>query len=214
MRRSDALLGYLAARLLRAVAATWRVEVRGQETLEPPSLDGTAIGVLWHRDLLLAAGVFRDTRIHVPVSRSRDGDRISAAMTHLGFPNPPRGSSSSGGRSALRALLRRARAGEPVVVMADGPRGPARKAKYGVIWLAHQSTLPLRPIALSAQWAIPFRSWDRMRLPLPWSRVVCHFGEPLPIPATLPRDQRAPLAQQVGSKLDELENRLDRELGH
>lgn len=213
MRRDDALLGYLAARLLRAVANTWRVEFRGRDTQITPSLDGGAIGVLWHRDLLLAAGVFRDKRVHAPVSRSRDGDRISAVMAHLGFPKPPRGSSSSGGRSALRALLRRAAAGEPVVIMADGPRGPARKAKHGVVWLSHQSRLPLRPIALSAQWALRFPSWDRLLLPLPFSRVICHFGDPVDIPAVLPRNERAPFAEQVASELDELEDCLDREFG-
>lgn len=195
------VLGWLGALLLRGLARTWRWQVRGDN---PVGQTGRAaeLGALWHRDILLAAVFFRDLGVAVPVSRSRDGDFIAAAMLALGFAPPPRGSSSRGGVSALRSMTRALRSGTHAAALVDGPRGPALQPKPGVVWLAQRSGIPITPVAFAARPVWRFRSWDRTRLPPPFARVTCGFGEAIEVP-------RGGGAKQVEQSLAELARALD-----
>jgi lysophospholipid acyltransferase (LPLAT)-like uncharacterized protein len=215
MRIGDALerlLTRLVALALRALGRSWRVELRGRNPLEEHP-DGPILTAVWHRNLLMGAYVFRDRDVHVPISLSRDGRRIAAVARHLGFADPPRGSSSRGSFSLVKEMVRRLRAGAIMTVLTDGPKGPARVSKGGVMQVARMTGLPVVPIAFAARPCLRFGSWDRMILPLPGARVVCWFGERLD-PASLDPesfDVRAHLA--LDAILDPLTDRLDAELG-
>jgi hypothetical protein len=89
-----------------------------------------------------------------------------------------------------------------VAVLPDGPHGPARQAKPGVVAVAATCGTPIVPVAFSARWAIANPNWDRTSIPLPFSRVVCKFGDPLAVPRRLDADG-------VEKALQELERRLD-----
>lgn len=175
-RAAIAVLAPLAAWLIRALAVTWRVRFEGPD----PFVDLPPVGAIWHCNLFVVAGVFRDSGFTVPVSRSQDGDLIVAVMLRLGLAPPPRGSSKRGGASALRGLVRMARdEGRVVAILTDGPTGPAGVSKPGVIQLGRLAQRPIVPVAFAARPGMRFGSWDRILLPLPFARVVCRFGEPL-----------------------------------
>jgi lysophospholipid acyltransferase (LPLAT)-like uncharacterized protein len=212
LRTTGTLLAPLAALLLRALARTWRVRIEGPDpfAVQPPS---RRLAAVWHRNVLVAAGVFRDTGVCVPVSRSADGDAVVALMRHLGLGPPPRGSSRRGGVSLLRELVRVVRGGGLVAVMPDGPVGPPRVAKPGVIEVARLTGEPIVPVALSARPCLRFRSWDRMLLPPPFARVVCRYGEPLSVGARARGPEREALCAALDAQLDALTDALDRELG-
>ena len=213
LRRSAAALGApLAAWLLRALACTWRLRIEGPDPLatQPPS---RRLAALWHRNVLVAAGVYRDTGICVPVSRSADGDAVVALMRRLGLGRPPRGSSRRGGVSLLRELVRVVRDGGLVAVMPDGPVGPPRVAKPGVIEVARLTGEPIVPVAISARPCLRFRSWDRMLLPPPFARVVCRYGEPLSVGSRARGAEREALRAALDAQLDAMTDALDRELG-
>jgi lysophospholipid acyltransferase (LPLAT)-like uncharacterized protein len=181
-RLSVAVGGWLAAWALRALGATWRVRQAGDD---PLARGARTIGALWHEGLLAAAWRFRSSGVVIPVSQSRDGDRIVAVLAHLGFGPAPRGSSSRGGAAALAGLIRAAEEGRSLAVLCDGPRGPARACKPGVVAAARASGLPLQPLGFAADPAVRFPSWDRTVLPLPFARVAFVFGPPLTVPPDL-----------------------------
>jgi lysophospholipid acyltransferase (LPLAT)-like uncharacterized protein len=198
------------ALLLRALASTWRIRFEGPE----PWLAADArLGALWHRNLIVAAGVFRDRPLHVTVSRSRDGDLAVATMQHLGFAEPPRGSSRTGAVSLLRETSRLVEAGGQVIVPVDGPVGPPRRSKRGVLQVAQRAQTPIYTVALSARPCLRFRSWDRMLLPLPFARVVCRYGEPFEVPATLQRGELESLRTELDAHLDALTDAADTAVG-
>jgi hypothetical protein len=103
-----------------------------------------------------------------------------------------------------RALARRlgelGASGYSVVVTPDGPWGPYRVAKPGVLIVARQSGLPVVPVAVRARPAIRLaRRWDRQLLPLPFSRLTLVTGSPM----TISRDQPLrPLVPAVQAALD------------
>jgi len=133
-----------------------------------------------HEGMMMLPYHFRDrTDGVVMVSSSRDGDIIADTVERFGM-RAVRGSSRHGGRRALDAMIDAVRTGDVSAgVIVDGPRGPARVAKSGAVILARASGLPIVP---GTWWARPmFRvgSWDRTIVPLPFSRIVFAFAEPL-----------------------------------
>jgi lysophospholipid acyltransferase (LPLAT)-like uncharacterized protein len=205
-----AVAGFAVALLLRILGTTWRVRMVGED---PFSGGKPLVAATWHRGLLIAAYCWRNRGIVVPISQSRDGDLASSVLSHLGFAASPRGSSSRGATGLLRNLIRQARAGQPVGFLPDGPRGPARTAKPGVIGLARASGAPLVPIGISASPSKQFGSWDRALLPLPFARVACSYGEPIRVPKKTAGEEFETLRGEFEATLNRMNHQLDAELG-
>jgi len=195
------LFGQLTASLLRLLGATWRIEVLGDDPRRVADPEAAQLASLFHESMLPCAWLYRDRGYSVAVSRSRDGDLIRATLLALGYAEPVRGSSSRGGSAALRGLLRQLAEGTTTAVLVDGPRGPARVAKTGVVSLARMAEHSIQPVAFSARPAIRLKSWDRSLIPLPFARVVCAYGEPISIDPETAQDDL--LEQAAARSLDE-----------
>jgi lysophospholipid acyltransferase (LPLAT)-like uncharacterized protein len=205
-----AVAGFAGALLLRLLGTTWRVRFTGEDPFSSPE---PLVATTWHRGLLIAAYCFRSRGIVVPVSRSRDGDLADSFLHHLGFAATARGSSSRGATGLLRNLIRQAKTGQPVAVLPDGPRGPAGRAKPGVIAVARASGARLVPIGVSASPVKQFGSWDRAILPLPFARVTCRYGEPIRVPKRASGEVLEKLRCELEATLDRMNLQLDAELG-
>ena len=90
-----------------------------------------------------------------------------------------RGSSSRGGRKALRQLTRDMAAGKPAAFTIDGPRGPARVAQPGALWLAKATGNPVVPFHIETDRHWTLNSWDRTQIPKPFAVSAIAIGEPL-----------------------------------
>jgi lysophospholipid acyltransferase (LPLAT)-like uncharacterized protein len=211
VRLARGALAPLVAWLLRAFARTWRVERRGPDPFAAGHA-GNLLGATWHRNLLVAAGIFRDTGVHAAVSSSRDGEHITAVMRHLGLAYALRGSSSRDGVTALRGMLRVADDGGPLAIFPDGPKGPARIVKPGAIAVARLSGRPVVPVGISARPCLRFGSWDRMLLPLPFARVACHFGEAVAVQRDADPGRQEAARLELEARLEQLTRVLDAEL--
>lgn len=215
------IFGFLTGSLLRLLGATWRVEILGTDPRKSPlptdheDHDGEArshLAALFHESMLPCAWFFRDRDYSVAVSRSRDGDRICAALITLGYAEPARGSSSRGGSSALLGMVRQFGDGRTVAVLVDGPRGPARVAKTGIVALARLAKCPIQPVAFSARPAMRLGSWDQSLIPLPFARVVCAFGQPIEVEAIADEDREQAAARTLDEMLVALHHQADRSL--
>jgi lysophospholipid acyltransferase (LPLAT)-like uncharacterized protein len=141
------LVSIIASLFLRTLHATLRVRHVNAE-----NVTGTPQYILsfWHAHLLLMLHSRFRRPIAVMSSRSRDGEYIVRVFEWYGV-HTVRGSSSRGGTAALRGLLREAKSGKNIVFTPDGPRGPARVAKDGVVYAAKVSGLPIVPVAFAAK---------------------------------------------------------------
>jgi len=141
------LTAFAAAMFLLLLHATLRMRHVHVENLQRlPQY----IIVLWHQDLLLSAHAAYRKPISVMISQSRDGELIARAFAWYGV-EAARGSATRGGTAALRQLIRDSREGKNIVFTPDGPRGPARVAKEGVIGAARATGLPIVPISFAAK---------------------------------------------------------------
>ena len=177
------MIGRLLGLVLGLVARLWlwtlRLEIVRSPSLEPVS-DRPWVLSFFHgtQFALLAWRRRRDTV--VLVSHSRDGAIQARALSILGL-RIARGSSSRGGATGLKSLIRRAReAPRDVAFAVDGPRGPYGVAKPGALAAARALGAVLVPMGVHARRKVVLtRAWDRFQLPLPFSRVVVTLGAPL-----------------------------------
>jgi lysophospholipid acyltransferase (LPLAT)-like uncharacterized protein len=190
-----------AAWIIKAICATLRVQVlRGEIEQTVRARRRNVIYAFWHGHLLYLMYRYRGTGVYILVSQSRDGEVLSHILQRFGLPTI-RGSSFRGGRRSLLELMRLTRAGASAAIAPDGPRGPRHQAQSGIIALARLTEIPIMPVAIGARWKIEFQSWDRFLLPLPGSRVIVAYGEPVVVPF----DAEATLLEQ---KRQELESKL------
>jgi len=197
--RRGGFLGLAAALAIRGLRSLVRLHHHGDEELRRrEAADERLILAFWHRHLLLMPYAYRGRRISVLVSRSRDGELIATTVSHFGIATA-RGSSSRGGASGLRELLRQGAAGFDLAFTPDGPRGPVGQVQPGVLLAAAATGFPILPVALAASRAKRLRSWDRFVVPLPLAAVHFVYG------AALAVDRRGDLAVAG----DELAQRLD-----
>jgi lysophospholipid acyltransferase (LPLAT)-like uncharacterized protein len=208
--RVQGLLGLVVAWLLRLFGATWRIRFEGAD----PFAGGEAfVAATWHRNLLVAAFAFRNRGVAVPVSRSRDGDLTAAVLQRLGFAPPPRGSSSRGATALLRELIRCIQRGRVVAILPDGPRGPAFRAKPGVLALARATGRPVHTVGIAARPRLRFGSWDRAMLPLPFARVIVAYGDRVHVPKSTRAEALEARRLELERELDRLTGTLDARLG-
>jgi lysophospholipid acyltransferase (LPLAT)-like uncharacterized protein len=198
------VLGYRAAAMLGATLR-WRTE--GLEHLEDILRAGQQpIMAFWHGRILPATYFFRHRGIVVITSENFDGEWIAGIIERFGY-GTARGSTSRGGRKALLQLVREMAAGRPAGFTIDGPRGPARVAQPGAVWLAKATGNPVLPFHLEADLHWTLRSWDRTQIPKPFATVALAVGEPFRIAPDADGTAIECARQELESRLGQAEAR-------
>jgi lysophospholipid acyltransferase (LPLAT)-like uncharacterized protein len=160
----------------------------------------------WHGRILPAAFYFRRRGIIVITSENFDGEWIARIIERFGY-GTARGSTSRGGVKALLKLKRDMGQGKAAGFTLDGPRGPARVAQPGALWLARATGNPVLPFHLEASSHWTLGSWDRTQVPKPFSTVALVVGEPLEVPADTPDDKLECARLDLQERLASLEQR-------
>jgi lysophospholipid acyltransferase (LPLAT)-like uncharacterized protein len=173
-----------------------RLSYHGRDAALPAD-GGPLIYAFWHAQLALMPWVQLRPPSVVPVSRSRDGEWTARLFERL-EADTVRGSTSRGGATALRGLVRAARAGKDLAITPDGPKGPAGRVQPGAVWLARLTGRPLLPVAFAARPCLHVGSWDRMIVPLPLSRGAFEYGEHL----WVPRDANEEVTEEARRELE------------
>ncbi|RLB34799.1 MAG: hypothetical protein DRH20_11750 [Deltaproteobacteria bacterium] len=190
------------------------VRVEGQEAERAlfQETGGRIIYVTWHQRVSFFIRIFVGTGLCVMVSQSRDGEYGTRLARRLGL-STVRGSSTRGGKQALRALIGRIKGGVCGGMLADGPRGPARVAKTGTIVLAKETGAPIVPLVWSADRCWTLNSWDRSLFPKPFARVMLSYGEPIFVPPETKMHELEHYRQRLEDVLNGQAARCDRFFG-
>jgi lysophospholipid acyltransferase (LPLAT)-like uncharacterized protein len=182
-RLQTRLISSAGYRLIAMLGSTLRWRVDGLEHFDGIVSSGRQpIMAFWHGRILPATYYFRRRGIVVITSENFDGEWIAGIIERFGY-GTARGSTSRGGRKALLQLRREMAAGKPAGFTIDGPRGPARVAQPGAVWLAKATGNPMLPFHLEASRHWTLRSWDRTQIPKPFATVALAVGEPFTVRA-------------------------------
>ncbi len=184
-RFSLAVLPRVYVWLTRIWFATCREEViGGGHALLDRYVDKGVIACFWHYSFAYVFYHLRHYRAVVMVSASRDGAYIARVAELLGYETV-RGSANRQGASALRKIIQAMRQGKSGGIVGDGSQGPPRRLQAGAILMASLSGRPVVPLAWAPNRYWSFNSWDRTVVPLPFSRIVVCYGEPVHVPRHL-----------------------------
>ena len=169
---------------------------------------GREVFALCERDAFALGGIGGRARFTTLIAPGRDGDWATEAVEAFGC-RVVRGATKRGGVPALAHLLRGLPGDDgPLALVVDGPLGPSGVAKGGAVVCAVRTGRPLRPVGAAARRVLVIRrSWSKIWIPLPFSRVVVVVGEPLPVPADLDRAGRERLAAELTARLAEVRGR-------
>ncbi|MCP4172717.1 MAG: lysophospholipid acyltransferase family protein [Fuerstiella sp.] len=211
MKIRNQLANWLIARIgtwcLRALFLTVRVEHHKVET------DGTPYGraagptrfcfCMWHDAIVTAVYSLKTDKLAGLISRHQDGGYLAHAVKLAGI-TPVRGSASRGGAQATKQLI-----DQPdlhVCITPDGPRGPRRVMKDGVVYLSSRTGRPVIPTTLTGTnyWSVP-GGWSDMMVPKPFSKMILLAGPAIEVDPNLNREQISEVTETIQKEMDRLD---------
>ena len=143
---------------------------------------------MWHNRIFCMLPLFhkkfRQNTVTVS-SRSKDGQVMSDCVKHFGLETI-RGSSNKegrdkGGAAALIHAIRALKSGKNICFTVDGPQGPKYKVKPGIFKASQKSGAKILPITANMKSYWEIKSWDRLQIPKPFSKVEVIIGDPITI---------------------------------
>ncbi len=183
----EKILGFIAYLLVRCIGMTLRVKMHfpDKETEaeflkrfknKKPNPELNYLLAFFHQDELCLLNHWRNRRVSVLISISKDGEIMNNASRFLGYDSV-RGSSSKKAVSGLIAAIRKVKTGASMAFAVDGPRGPIYKVKDGICAVSKKTDTPIMPVrAKSSRTKIFEKSWNKAKFPLPFSRIDLYFG--------------------------------------
>jgi lysophospholipid acyltransferase (LPLAT)-like uncharacterized protein len=202
LKLSPAAARPLIGSVARALAASWRIRLVHEDRWRSLYDQRQPVAfLLWHEALLPLLWHHRGQDVAIVVSEARDGQYLSDLAASWGY-RAVRGSSTRGGARALLGSVRELEAGRSVAFTPDGPRGPRRELKPGVIAAAQRGGAVIVPIHAEADRAWRLHSWDRFMIPQPLARVLITYGRPFGVASG--EAGFAEGLEQAGLRLDEV----------
>ncbi len=162
------------------------------------------IYAMWHAHQFCVHGIRHREKLHVLVSRSRDGEIIADVVERWGFKTVRGSKGKKGAVEATMQMISILKSGENCAMMVDGPKGPARVVKDGVIKIAKMAGVPIVPVYWYSKnfTFAKFPSWDEMRSPVFSTNLINLYGEPIYVPNDCDEEE---IRQKLQLSLENLE---------
>lgn len=177
------LIAYLIRAVLRMLLATCKIRIKGQASLLNAAKTGSCLIMLWHNRLVLIGTMLLRVNPKLTytavVSNSKDGEILAQYTTShkngrtIRVPHDSR-------EMALKAMISRLKLKrEIVIVTPDGPRGPSYQIKPGIALAAKETGASIVPFSWQSDKFWELKTWDKMRIPKPFSTIDVDFGKPV-----------------------------------
>jgi lysophospholipid acyltransferase (LPLAT)-like uncharacterized protein len=173
------LYAYGMALFLYSVQAiiflTCRIVKEGEEH---PSPHKNHIYATWHENLLPYFAVYIRYRepyawINHPLWFMKP---VHIVLGWMGLKKLFLGSSGHGGREAMLNVVEHLKQGYNTMINPDGPAGPNKVLKQGVLEMSKLSGIPIVPIRFELSRSFRLGGWDKKKVPLPFSRIRVVYG--------------------------------------
>jgi lysophospholipid acyltransferase (LPLAT)-like uncharacterized protein len=185
----------LAVLLLNLLSKSWRIKLEGDFDYQ-----GKGIIVFWHGFMLPVWKYFGKYKPVAVVSLSKDGEILSQLLEKWNF-TLIRGSSSRKGKEVLEDIMNACKQ-KLLLITPDGPQGPIYKMKAGAVVAASRTHVPIYLCGVFIKKSKIFeKSWDKFRLPFPFTKIILRISKPIIIEKT---DNK----ELIESKISELETNL------
>ena len=190
--------------LIRFTGRTTRLQSLNHEVLKSTQKKyGSVIVATWHQNIYFSIWLLRKQELTALISSSDDGEAIYEIFAHYNY-QAVRGSTTRGGIKALKKLIKLQKKKKSVAITPDGPLGPPGKIQSGVILLAKYAGVPIIPWHYEANHQWNLNSWDRHKIPKPFSKIIEVFGEPFHVPKNLPTEDVPIFCEKLEKILKEI----------
>lgn len=215
-RHLISLFSWLTIVALRVILLTCRVRYINKQHVDKFLLgDKKVVITTWHRCTIYFMVKYGYLHPMALLSPSKDGDLLADFSKKLGFVIA-RGSSSRGGKQGSEQMVDFLDTGGRIATtVADGPQGPALRAKPGLVRIAQKSGVHLMPLIWSATRVWMFkRAWDRTIIPKPFSKIVISASEPYLIPKAAEGEEFDTYVKDMERTLNSMTRDVDRMVDH
>ena len=211
-----AAVSRLAYLVVLSLHLSYRYRFVGVENLQAAcksSKYGNYLFAIWHQNLFPGITAQTGGQHVVMVSKSKDAQPLAYTLQKLGHITM-RGSSKNssgvdkGGRLAKDQMTEILVTGVPGAITVDGPKGPAHYVKPGILDMAKHAETPIIPYVALADRYWAFNSWDKFRLPKPFSRIIIGYGKPILVSPTLPYENFRDVQEEIRIHLLEQEEAI------
>lgn len=203
--------------MLKILTSTYKFhfyKIENKEIAQSLNPYGAHLLALWHEHL---AGIMPGHAHTLPymalASRSKDGEFAAYIAQKMGF-TPVRGSSrkkgkDKGGKEALRIYIDGLLRGMSGGVTVDGPKGPRRECKPGILIMARDGKCAIVPTGahFHSFWEFP-KSWDKFKIPKPFSQVDICYGNPITLAPDANEEQINKASKQLQFEINNAEEFL------
>lgn len=178
------LVAKLSKSLMSLLIKTCRVQIKGLESFCQLASTQKCILMLWHNRLAIVPFILSrytspNFQYAAVVSASRDGDILTRIVQSyknghiIQVPHLAR-------YQALQAIIRHVKEQHAIVIITpDGPRGPRYEMKPGVALVALETQVHVVALNWEAKQYWELKTWDRLRLPKPFTTIQVTFESPL-----------------------------------
>lgn len=197
------ILSFLASMLFRFVGIGLKIK-----PINYPKVPQFIVA-LWHAHQCVLYNIKNPQLLNVLVSQSNDGQIVATATEAMKIKTI-RGSHGRKGATATLKLIEKLEQGENIALTVDGPKGPNRVVKKGIINIAKISQVPIVPVVWhsTSKLFLKFNSWDKFRFALGWPFTVALYGEPLYVPQDCDDEQIEVYRKKLEDELHRLETDL------
>ena len=167
------ITSFLLFALLRMIYATLRYKsLTPQQQLTQLMSSTKNVCFLWHQHLAIAPGILRHMQnIHAVASPHSDGKLIGNIIQLMGH-KVIWGSSNRSPTAAIKQIYQLLETGANIIITPDGPKGPAQQFNSNAHKIAARTNSNIILFACNTEQYLQLNSWDKMRIPLPFSTVT------------------------------------------
>ncbi len=175
--------GYLAKFFLKILGYTCRYQIEGLDNFLAHAGKNKCILMLWHNRIVMLPEIIKRSAPTLTyaalISKSRDGEIISTFTNS--FPNGKSIRVAHNAKSdAIETMVDELKSNNSVLIITpDGPRGPKYKVKTGICRVANSAKATVVPMSWQSSHFWTLKSWDKLVIPKPFSKIYAKFGEPV-----------------------------------
>ena len=156
-----------------------KIIVEGEEYIS--NTNQNFIFCAWHQFIPSYFAVFiKQDRPHVWMNHPHWTMKpIHIFLSFIGINEIVLGSSGNNGKQALQELSIKIKNGASTYIFPDGPAGPVKEIKQGIIDLAYETGVPIIPVQFVLKNYIQLNTWDKKKIPLPFSKIIVKYKAPI-----------------------------------
>jgi lysophospholipid acyltransferase (LPLAT)-like uncharacterized protein len=195
----------IASFLINVLLKTVRLRIENSDVVkELDKQKKNYVVAFWHGSMLIGWFMQRNRNFASLVSKSKDGDVLTAILEKWNF-HVVRGSSSKGGHEALDMMIHLTEENYHLAITPDGPTGPIYKMKPGAVITARRSQIPLLLVGIGMKNKWTLKSWDKFEIPKPFSAVTAVYSQPIMVPAILTKEETSEVIDRCEAELNNLQ---------